>query len=53
MGIHTSKAERRKVKELFRKIDINRDGKIDRHEITIALRGLEVILVYSRPRSIS
>jgi len=42
-GSHSgSSADERRVEELFRQLDVNRDGRIDIHDLSEALRRLKV-----------
>jgi len=38
----SSAADERRIEELFRKLDVNRDGRIDIHDLSEALHRLEV-----------
>jgi len=37
-----SESDERRIEELFRKLDVNRDGRIDIHDLSEALHRLEV-----------
>jgi len=38
----SSAADEQRIEELFRKLDVNRDGRIDIHDLSEALHRLEV-----------
>ena len=38
----SSEADERRIEDLFRKLDVNKDGRIDIHDLSEALHRLEV-----------